>query len=164
MEDIPGFSALTTANLKGDFSFSGEFFITPNTGGGKLKTFPKGKFILNAEAVQLKKMKVLGTALPLTRLNSIEVAIKTGKQIKLEKVNIRGDVQGGVTGFIRLLDYPSFSVPRSSSKCRFHLTGSVEEPWRAADTYDRIFKKRTSGSNPGSTVSRPAFRLKGRAS
>lgn len=101
IEDIPGFTALAPAKLRGGVSFSGKFQLTPKSRGRSADALPEGKLTARAEAVELANMAVLGAALPVTRLESVDFSVKTGKRIEVEQITLKGDVQGGVTGFIQ---------------------------------------------------------------
>ena len=124
MEDIHGFKALAPASLRGGLSFSGKFRLAPQAQSRRAVKLPEGELTAKAEAVELANLGVMGAVLPVTRLESAELKLKTGKRIDVENFTLRGDVQGGIKGFIQ---------PRlasiGNSPMRLRVTVSFKQTW-----------------------------------
>lgn len=124
LEDIPGFKALAPATLRGAVAFSGKFQLTPNSRGRAANALPEGKLTARAEAVELANLAVLGAVLPVTRLESVDISVKTGKRIEVERITLKGDVQGSVKGFIQ----PRMASP-GRSPMQLNVAVSFNQAW-----------------------------------
>lgn len=125
MEEIPGFRALASARVRGGLNFSGKFQLAPGAQKGRSAgQLPQGTFTARAGAVELSNMGIMGTTLPITRLESAQLAVKTGKRIEVEQLTLRGDVQGGLKGYIQ----PRLSS-FTNSPMQLKLTMSFRQSW-----------------------------------
>ena len=124
IEDIPGVAAMKPATLSGNFAFSGKFQITGKSASGRGGGLPEGELTARAQKLQLARFAVMGTTLPPARLESAELTVKTGKRINVEKLALRGDVQGGLEGYI--LPRPSAFA---ASPIQLKVTVSFKESW-----------------------------------
>lgn len=158
-EDIPAFTALAPAKLRGDVSFSGKFQLTQKSRGRGANSLPVGKLTARAEAVELANLAVLGAALPVTRLESVEVSVKTGKRIEVEKITLKGDVQGSVKGFIqpRLNSF-------AGSPMQLDVAISFNQAWMGRlgpmrPLVEGFLKNGRLEAVLGGSVGRPSFKL-----
>lgn len=159
LEEIPGFAALKPVTLRGGLEFSGKFQMKQNAAAGRGGQLPQGEFSARAQAVELARITVMGANLPPTRLESAVLKVKTGKRINVESFNIRGDVQGGLKGFIQ---------PRSGafakSPIQLSVTVSFKDSWlrklgAMRPLVEGFLKNGRLEANLRGSVGKPVFKL-----
>lgn len=100
LEDIPAISVFAPLEMQGRLTFSAEV-EWPGVTGAKLRKLPAGSLIAKGEALQVRRLEILGAKLPQVKLESLELQITTGERITIDRFEFRGDVQGKLTGTLR---------------------------------------------------------------
>ncbi len=111
LEEITALAALRPLRLRGGVSFTGSWRIPPSAPGRRSPRIPEGRITGKGEGLVLDNLEVMGARLPRMRLDSVELRLKSGNRIEVERLDFRGDVQGTVTGFIQ----PRISNPKASA-------------------------------------------------
>lgn len=106
LEDVPALALVRPARVRGSLSLSGTLDPAAARSGG----LPEGRLRGTAQGVQVGRAEIMGQSLPTTRLEEVRFRVGLGEVIELRELNLRGDVQGTVTGTLR----PRLSAPRRS--------------------------------------------------
>jgi len=78
--------------------------------GGSQSAIPDGEIRGRVESVEIAGIDVAGTKLPVTRLQDIDVNVRTGRTVQIERIEARGDLQGTMQGSI----VPSVARPQDT--------------------------------------------------
>ena len=108
LEEVPLPAVIGPIALKGHIVFSGEFTMSSAARAGT--ELPSGTLEGKGTDLTITGVRVGGKILQVTRLSSLNLRIHTGKEVRMEKVVVRGDVQGDITGRIT----PNLQNPRKS--------------------------------------------------
>jgi hypothetical protein len=123
LEDLALPTGRPGLTLKGRVSLSGQFRPGVARGRGRPEV-PDGEFRGRAEAVEIAGIDVAGTKLPVTRLQDVEVNVRTGRTVQIERIEVRGDVQGTVQGSIT----PNMERP-AESRMNLNVAATLRPGW-----------------------------------
>lgn len=124
LEEVALPAVLHPIVLRGHFKFSGEFTMGPAARAGT--ELPVGTLEGRGTDLLIAGIKLGGMVLKETRLSNIELRIRTGKEVRMERVTFRGDIQGSVTGRVT----PNLGNPRQSL-LGLQINASFKEAWLA---------------------------------
>ncbi len=123
LEKIPAIAVFTSMQMRGRLTFSGNI-AWPGITGKKPRAFPAGHLIASAEELEVLQLELLGIEFPTAKWESMDLEITTGDQIKVDRLDFRGDLQGSVTGTLR---------PRLSNfgqtKLQLKVAASFRQAW-----------------------------------
>lgn len=100
LADIPVWKSIKDIKLKGLFSLKGSLSFPKGNKRRKGRGMPTGTIGGTGKNLEISSIKVMGASLPPARLESLEIKIKSGKNINVERFVFKGDMQGSVTGSI----------------------------------------------------------------
>ncbi len=124
LEEIPALTRMSPVRLRGGVSFSGQMQLSNGIRQGRLTHLPPGSLSARADGVELSNMEIIGSRLPVTRLESIQMDIRIGKRLEVEQIAFQGDLQGKVSGFVQ----PRLTAIKSSP-LRLNLALSFRKEW-----------------------------------
>ena len=155
MEEIPAFRLFRPIQVGGKFAFEGAW-KKPNF-RAKLH-IPEGVLTGTGENLSVENIEWFGFKFPATRLESVELRIKTGDRIEVEKGTFRGDIQGSIGGFIS----PQIGAPRRSV-LRLEMTAAFRQDWlRQLGNLRQLLEERINAGrlqvSIQGTLERPVFR------
>ncbi len=163
LEDIPAWNALAPLRVKGGLEFAGNMKFQPPAKGKFTSGVPSGEINGKAVNLEISNLVVLGNKLPAARLESLDLKVKSGKRIVVERFNFRGDMQGNLTGTI---------IPRGgrweNSSLQLKIKSSIRQSWLqglgALQPLVESFlnQGRLDGSLTG-TIARPKWRKTNRS-
>jgi hypothetical protein len=99
LEDFPIAGALPGVSAKGKVTLSAQFHPPPARPGAKAE-IPEGEIRGKLEAVEISGLSAAGVSLPVTRLQDVDISVKTGRVVQIDRFETRGDVAGTVKGTI----------------------------------------------------------------
>ncbi len=104
------------------FSVRGEVHLEGRLGApvpGPLAALPEGELRGKGENVEVGALQALGMNLPPVRLDAVELSLRLGPTVQVERLTFQGDLQGSLAGSV----YPVLGKPAES---RLNLTLSTE--------------------------------------
>lgn len=155
IEDFP-LAAVGGIGVKGRVNLSGEMkpSASPRTSRPEL---PEGEIRGHVEAMEVTGIRVAGSQLPPVRLDEVAFSIRTGRTVRIERLDARGDLQGTIQGSI---------IPRLEQlqDTRFNLQVSasmrpswVQETGALRPLLDGLFPGGRIEGTVGGTVALPAW-------
>jgi type II secretion system protein N len=99
LEDLPLPYGVPGMTVKGRITLSGHFSAGRRPGSTRAE-LPDGQLRGRVEAVEVSGLNVAGTALPVTRLQDVEISLRTGRTVQIERMEAHGDLQGTVQGSV----------------------------------------------------------------
>ncbi len=99
LQDLPLPLGVPGMALKGRLTLSGRIRATPRPGSTRAE-LPEGELTGRLEQVEVTGLNLAGTALPVTRLDTVDVRVKIGRSVQIERFEVRGDLQGTAQGSV----------------------------------------------------------------
>lgn len=99
LEDLPLPLGAPGMAVKGRLALTGRFRAAPRPGSTRAE-LPDGELGGRLEQVEVTGLNVAGTALPVTRLDGVDVRVRTGRTVQIERFEARGDLQGSAQGSV----------------------------------------------------------------
>ena len=124
LEELPAVAEFKSVRLRGTVTASGSLNFPGGLTRSPLAPFPTGTISGKGVEVELRGLALLGSKIPVTRLEEVVFRIKSGRNIEFERFTFRGDLQGSINGTIT----PRASKP-AASLLRLGLTASFRRSW-----------------------------------
>ena len=158
LEEVALPAVMKPIALTGHFVFSGEFTMSSAARAGT--ELPPGTLEGKGTNLTITGVMFGGKILKVTRFSNVELRIQTGKEVRMEKVVVRGDVQGNVTGRMT----PNLRNPRKSL-LGFQINASFRNAWLAGlgqlrPVAESYLKKGRLILTLDGTIGRPRLRAK----
>lgn len=158
LEEVALPAVMSPIALKGHFIFSGEFTMSSAARAGT--ELPSGTLEGRGTNLTITGVTVGGKILKMTRLSKIELRIHTGKEVRMEKMVVQGDIQGNVTGRMT----PNLRNPRQSLLA-LQINVSFKNSWLAGlgqlrPVAESYLKKGRLTLTLDGTIGRPRLRVK----
>jgi type II secretion system protein N len=93
LERIPAFAQLPVQRIQGRAEFSGTAAPRP---GGQAEGRVRGRI----QGLQIGNAEIYGQTFPSTRLDDVRFQVAFGPPLRLENLDLQGDIQGSLTGTI----------------------------------------------------------------
>ena len=158
LEEVALPAVMRPIALKGHFTFSGEF--TMNAAARAGTELPSGTLEGKGTNLTITGVTVGGKILKITRLSNMEIRIHTGKEVRMEKVLVEGDIQGNITGRMT----PNLRNPRQTL-LGLQINASFRNAWLAGlgqlrPVAESYLKKGRLILTLDGTIGRPRLRAK----
>lgn len=158
LEEVALPAVMRPIALKGHFIFSGEFTMSSAARAGT--ELPSGTLEGKGTNLTITGVTLGGKVLKVTRLSNLELRIHTGKEVRMEKVLVQGDVQGNVTGRLT----PDLRNPRNTL-LTLQINASFRNAWlaglgRLRPVAESYLKNGRLTLTLDGTVGRPRLRVK----
>lgn len=124
MDEVPILEVFRPIAVSGALSFSGHFKMDAEARTGS--RLPDGLLEGEAEALEITGVTVAGNTLPPTRMDSLRIALQTGRTVNVSSFQFSGDLQGRVEGTIT----PNLRNPRNSLLA-LRITTAFRDNWLA---------------------------------
>ncbi|MCZ6474253.1 MAG: type II secretion system protein GspN [SAR324 cluster bacterium] len=163
LEEIPALAALQPVKLRGGISFSGSLRFPERGRGGASTRLPEGTITGQGEALQVDNLEIMGAKLPPTRLERVDLRLKSGRRLEVERLEFQGDVQGKITGAVT----PRLANPDSSG-LQLRIAVSFRKSWleqlgAMRPVVEAFLRNGRLEAALSGTVGRPRFNIQGGA-